>query len=61
MPALMEATHSLPIVFVQTVDPVGSGWVASLAEPGGNATGFTQFEFSIGGKWLELLSRLRLV
>ena len=50
MPALMEATHSLPIVFVQTVDPVGSGYVASLAKPGGNATGFTQFEFSIGGK-----------
>ena len=58
MPALMEATHSLPIVFVQTVDPVGSGWVASLAEPGGNATGFTQFEFSIGGKWLELLKQV---
>jgi putative ABC transport system substrate-binding protein len=58
MPALMEATHSLPIVFVQTVDPVGSGYVASLAKPGGNATGFTQFEFSIGGKWLELLKQI---
>jgi len=57
MPALMEATRSLPIVFVQTVDPVGSGYVASLAKPEGNATGFTQFEFSIGGKWLELLKQ----
>src|SRR5215813_1244143 len=58
MPALMEATHSLPIVFVQTVDPVGSGYVASLAAPGGNVTGFTQFEFSMGGKWLELLKQI---
>jgi putative ABC transport system substrate-binding protein len=58
MPALMEATRSLPIVFVQTVDPVGSGYVASLARPGGNVTGFTQFEFSMGGKWLELLKQI---
>jgi putative ABC transport system substrate-binding protein len=58
MPALMEATHSLPIVFVQTVDPVGSGYVASLAKPDSNATGFTQFEFSMGGKWLELLKQI---
>jgi putative tryptophan/tyrosine transport system substrate-binding protein len=58
LPALMEATHSLPIVFVQTVDPVGSGYVASLAKPEGNATGFTQFEFSMGGKWLELLKQI---
>jgi putative ABC transport system substrate-binding protein len=58
MPALMEATRSVPIVFVQTVDPVGSGWVASLAKPDGNATGFTQFEFSMGGKWLELLKQI---
>jgi len=58
MPALMEATHSLPIVFVQTVDPVGQGYVASLAKPEGSATGFTQFEFSIGGKWLELLKQI---
>jgi putative ABC transport system substrate-binding protein len=43
---------------VQTVDPVGSGWAASLAAPGGNATGFSQFEFSIGGKWLELLKQI---
>ena len=58
MPALMEATRSLPIVFVQTVDPVGSGYVASLAKPDGNATGFTQFEYSMGGKWLELLKQI---
>jgi len=58
MPALMEATHLLPIVFVQTVDPVGSGYVASLAKPNSNATGFTQFEFSMGGKWLELLKQV---
>jgi putative tryptophan/tyrosine transport system substrate-binding protein len=58
MPALMEATHSLSIVFVQTIDPVGLGYAASLAAPGGNATGFTQFEFSMGGKWLELLKQI---
>jgi ABC-type uncharacterized transport system substrate-binding protein len=58
MPALMEATHSVPIVFVQTADPVGSGYVASLAAPGGNATGFTQFEFSVSSKWLELLKQI---
>src|SRR5215467_6993079 len=58
MPALMEATHSLPIVFVQTVDPVGSGYVASLAAPGGHITGFTQFDYSMSGKWLELLKQL---
>jgi putative tryptophan/tyrosine transport system substrate-binding protein len=58
MPALMEATHSHPIVFVQTVDPVASGYVASLAKPNGNATGFTQFEFTTAGKWLELLKQI---
>ncbi len=58
MPALMDATRSLPIVLVQTVDPVGSGYVASLAKPEGNATGFTQFEYSMGGKWLELLKQI---
>jgi putative ABC transport system substrate-binding protein len=58
MPALLEATHSLSIVFVQTIDPVGLGYVASLAAPGGNTTGFTQFEFSMGGKWLELLKQI---
>jgi putative tryptophan/tyrosine transport system substrate-binding protein len=58
MPALMDATRSHPIVFVQTVDPVGTGYVASLAKPEGNATGFTQFEYSMGGKWLELLKQI---
>jgi putative ABC transport system substrate-binding protein len=58
MPALMETARTFPIVFVQTVDPVGSGYVASLAKPEGNATGFTQFEFSMGGKWLELLKQI---
>src|SRR5262249_62174264 len=53
MPALTQATRTVPIVFVLVADPVGSGFVASLARPGGNATGFTQFEFGLGGKWVE--------
>jgi putative ABC transport system substrate-binding protein len=53
--ALNRETRSLPIVFVQVSDPVQLGFVASLARPGGNITGFTTYEFSIGGKWLELL------
>src|SRR5208337_1791681 len=56
--ALQQASRSVPIVFVTTIDPVGSGFVASLARPGGNATGFTSYEFSIGGKWLELLKEI---
>jgi len=56
--ALQQASRSLPIVFVTTIDPVGSGLVASLARPGGNATGFTSFEFSLGGKLLELLKEI---
>jgi putative tryptophan/tyrosine transport system substrate-binding protein len=52
---LLQATRIIPIVFVNAVDPVGGGYVASLARPGGNATGFTQFEYRISGKWLELL------
>jgi len=48
----------VPIVFAQSIDPVGSGMVASLARPGGNATGFTQFEFSLSGKWVELLKQI---
>jgi putative ABC transport system substrate-binding protein len=55
---LLQATRTVPIVFVQTPDPVGSGFVASLARPGGNATGFTIFEFGISGKWLELLKEI---
>jgi ABC-type uncharacterized transport system substrate-binding protein len=53
--ALLQATRSVPIVFVAVPDPVGAGFVESLARPGGNATGFTTFEYSIGAKWLELL------
>ena len=56
--ALLQETRTVPIVFVQVSDPVGSGLVSSLARPGGNVTGFTNFEFSIGGKWIELLREL---
>jgi putative ABC transport system substrate-binding protein len=52
---LLQATRIVPIVFVTVIDPVGSGFVASLAHPGGNATGFTIYEYSMSGKWLELL------
>ena len=55
---LQQATRSVPIVFVQVADPVGGGFVDSLARPGGNTTGFTVFEFDIGAKWLELLKQL---
>src|SRR5215510_3370097 len=53
--ALRQHTLSIPIVFVQVVDPVAAGFVTNLARPEGNITGFTNFEFSIGGKWLQLL------
>jgi putative tryptophan/tyrosine transport system substrate-binding protein len=53
--ALQKATRSLPIVFLQVSDPVGGGFVQSLAHPGGNTTGFTNFESEIGGKWLRTL------
>jgi ABC-type uncharacterized transport system substrate-binding protein len=56
--ALQQATRTLPIVFVQVTDPLGTGFVASLSRPGGNVTGFTTFELSIGGKWLDLLKEL---
>jgi putative tryptophan/tyrosine transport system substrate-binding protein len=55
---LLQATRSVPIVFVNVSDPVGAGHVASLARPGGNATGFTQFEYGMSGKWLELLKQI---
>jgi putative ABC transport system substrate-binding protein len=55
---LLQATRTLPIVFTLGVDPVGAGFVDSLARPGGNATGFMSYEFSIGGKWLELLKQI---
>jgi putative tryptophan/tyrosine transport system substrate-binding protein len=55
---LLQLIHSVPIVFVNVVDPVGSGHVASLARPGGNVTGFLSFEYSLAGKWLELLKQV---
>jgi ABC-type uncharacterized transport system substrate-binding protein len=56
--ALQQATRSVPIVFVTVIDPVGSGFVESLARPGGNTTGFLLFEYSLAGKWLELLKQI---
>ena len=56
--ALLQTTRTVPIVFVNVIDPVGAGYVASLARPGGNATGFTLFEYSVSGKWLELLKEI---
>ena len=58
MQALQQATSSVPVVFALVIDPVGAGYVASLARPGGNVTGFTLFEYGIGGKWLELLKEI---
>ena len=55
---LRQVTRNIPIVFAIVADPVGAGYVESLARPGGNITGFTNFEYSIGGKWLELLKQL---
>lgn len=56
--ALKRATQSVPIVFANVADPVGQGFVASLAQPGGNVTGFGAFEFSIGAKWVQGLKEL---
>jgi putative ABC transport system substrate-binding protein len=56
--ALLQATRTVPIVFPVAVDPVGAGFVDSLARPGGNATGFMAFEYSLSGKWLELLKEI---
>jgi putative ABC transport system substrate-binding protein len=55
---LLQATRSVPIVFVNVVDPVGAGFVDSLAQPGGNTTGFTLYEYGISAKWLELLKEI---
>jgi putative ABC transport system substrate-binding protein len=55
---VLQATRIVPIVFVQVADPVGGGFVQTLAHPGGNATGFTNFEYGMGGKWLELLKEV---
>jgi putative tryptophan/tyrosine transport system substrate-binding protein len=56
--ALHRATRTIPVVFVSVIDPVGAGYVQSLALPGGNITGFSTFEPEIGGKWLELLKEI---
>jgi putative tryptophan/tyrosine transport system substrate-binding protein len=56
--ALQEATRTVPIVFVNVIDPVGSGFVDSLARPSGNTTGFLLFEYNLSGKWLELLKQI---
>ena len=55
---LLQATRTVPIVFAVVADPVGAGFVDSLARPGGNATGFMTIEYSMGGKWLELLKQI---
>ena len=55
---LLQATQTIPVVFVNLADPVGAGFVQSLARPGGNATGFTSFEYSLSGKWIELLKQI---
>jgi putative tryptophan/tyrosine transport system substrate-binding protein len=55
---LLQTTRTVPIVFVAVADPVGAGFVESMARPGGNATGFIQFEYSLSGKWLELLKEI---
>ncbi len=55
---LLQATRTLPIVFTSVTDPVGAGFVESMSRPGGNATGFIQFEYSLSGKWLELLKQV---
>jgi putative tryptophan/tyrosine transport system substrate-binding protein len=57
--ALAQATRTIPIVFVQVSDPIGTGLVTSLARPDRNLTGFTNFEFSVGGKWLEILKEIK--
>jgi putative tryptophan/tyrosine transport system substrate-binding protein len=58
VPQIKQAGRDIPIVFVQGVDPVGTGYVASLARPGGNVTGFTQFEYTLSAKWLQLLKEI---
>ena len=55
---MLQATRAVPIVFVQVADPVGAGYIDSLAHPGGNGTGFMSYEYSIGSKWLQLLKQM---
>src|SRR5262249_32574782 len=56
--ALLQQTHTIPIIFAQVADPVGDGFIASLPRPGGNVTGFIGMEAAIAGKWLELLKEI---
>jgi putative ABC transport system substrate-binding protein len=56
--ALQRITRSVPIVFANVIDPVGAGFVASMARPGGNTTGFSAFEYNLSGKWLEVLKEI---
>jgi putative ABC transport system substrate-binding protein len=56
--ALHQATRTVPVVFAQSIDPVGNGFIESMARPGGNATGFIQFEYGLSGKWMELLKAI---
>jgi ABC-type uncharacterized transport system substrate-binding protein len=56
--ALQQASHTVPVVMAQGIDPVGNGYVESLARPGGNITGFIQFEYGLAGKWAELLKEI---
>src|SRR5271170_6824997 len=56
--AMQRATRTIPIVFMQVSDPVAQGFVSSIAHPGGNITGFAAYEFSVGGKWLDLLRQV---
>jgi putative ABC transport system substrate-binding protein len=58
MAPLLQATRTVPIVFANVADPIGAGFIDSMARPGGNATGFVQFEYSLSGKWVELLKRI---
>jgi putative ABC transport system substrate-binding protein len=58
VPALLQSTRTIPIVFAQAIDPVGNDYVNSMSRPGGNATGFIQFEYNIAGKWMELLKEI---
>ena len=59
--AIAQETPSIPIVFVNVADPVGQGFVPNFARPGGNITGFTSFEFSMGGKWVETIHEIPAV
>lgn len=58
LPSLLQATSTIPIVFMSVVDPVGAGFVERLSRPGGNATGLMLFEYSLSGKWLELIKQV---